>query len=307
MPEALPIILCEDRLPHSAANQLHQALLTTLAAWPAVHVKVLPHLYDLAPEGPGVAYLRALAGDMLILGWLYPRAAYWILDANGIAGRMGHTTFFPDDELTPAIGGGARSPSDRTIWCLDLRPHQDAAPLLGEIERIVVARGGAPRPAELVAATGNGQTRLDEKTRPRWYPVVDRHRCHNCLECLNFCLFGVFGLGPRGELLVEQPDACRNGCPACARVCPAGAIVFPSHADAAIAGDPRAAVGAGQGELPPWLRAATPAEVAAAERAAALGPSHPSPTPPPAPRPAAPSPPKDDLDGLVDQLDGEDL
>ena len=38
------------------------------------------------------------------------------------------------------------------------------------------------------------------------------------------------------QILVEQPDNCRKGCPACSRVCPENAIVFPQHKTPAIAG-----------------------------------------------------------------------
>ena len=38
------------------------------------------------------------------------------------------------------------------------------------------------------------------------------------------------------NILVEQPDNCRKGCPACSRVCPANAIIFPQHKAPAIAG-----------------------------------------------------------------------
>jgi ferredoxin len=54
---------------------------------------------------------------------------------------------------------------------------------------------------------------------------------------LNFCLFGVYGLDESQRLFVEQPDACRDGCPACSRICPSQAIMFPQHSDARIAGD----------------------------------------------------------------------
>ena len=236
-PSPLAVVLCQDRVPHAAETQLRDALLAQLGGWSGVTVRVLPHLYDLAPDGSGVAHLRAIKGDMLVLGWLYPRAAYWILDANEVRGRLGHSTFFPDEELQAGVVPSQHPGPlpDRTIWCLDLRPHHEPARLLGEIERIVVERSGPPRPqAPLVGV--NGVTQIAETPRTRWYPVVDRGRCQTCMECMNFCLFGVFGLDTAGKLLVEQPDACRNGCPACARVCPSGAIMFPEHENQAIAG-----------------------------------------------------------------------
>ena len=73
----------------------------------------------------------------------------------------------------------------------------------------------------------------------RWYPVIDYQVCQNCLECVNFCLFGVYTIGEGHAPLVEQPDQCRDGCPACSRVCPAGAILFPEYDDPVISGRQR--------------------------------------------------------------------
>ncbi len=40
---------------------------------------------------------------------------------------------------------------------------------------------------------------------------------------------------------MEQPDNCRQGCPACSRVCPENAIIFPQHKTPTIAGSPEVA------------------------------------------------------------------
>ena len=71
---------------------------------------------------------------------------------------------------------------------------------------------------------------------PRWYPIIDDSKCSACLECVNYCLFGVYAIGNDSRPFVDQPDACRDGCPACARVCPSQAIMFPLYEDRGIAG-----------------------------------------------------------------------
>ena len=218
---------------------------------PGVDVAVLPHLYDLAVDGPAVEYLRSIEGDLIVAASLYARTVFWLLDAAEVKGRRGWSSFDTDEETNASSATPAEPREDvpdRTIWCIDVRPHKqdgsllEKGALLEEIERIVASRGDQPTATagenEKLAVSVPRCQRHDESVTFRWYPVVDYDRCVNCLECLNFCLFGVFGVDASGRLLVEQPDACRDGCPACARVCPSGAIMFPRHDDRAMAGYP---------------------------------------------------------------------
>ena len=84
--------------------------------------------------------------------------------------------------------------------------------------------------------TGGRVEFLDDTPKPRWYPIIDVSQCTACLECVNYCLFGVYAIGSDSRPFVDQPDACRDGCPACARVCPSKAIMFPLYEDRTIAG-----------------------------------------------------------------------
>ena len=70
-----------------------------------------------------------------------------------------------------------------------------------------------------------------------WFPVIDPDRCTNCDQCRNFCLFDVYGKTDGGDIRVENPSACKPGCPACARICPAAAIIFPKYGNSPINGD----------------------------------------------------------------------
>ena len=160
----------------------------------------------------------------------------------------------------------------RRIYCLDLRAYPKAKIYIDEIELIAGELqtpthdlmqwiDGNPKPEQLERYLGeevsseqkaeNGhsvdasQLRIadspniiDEDSMRRWYPVIDFSRCTNCLECIDFCLFGVYGIDGQETILVEQPDNCRQGCPACSRVCPENAIIFPHHKTPTIAGSP---------------------------------------------------------------------
>jgi len=234
MSNLLNIVVSEARTDDPAGHQLSQELARRLAELPQTRVAIVPHLYDLPADGPAIRHLQQIAGDLLVFSWLYPRAAFWVLDANQVSGQMGRTPFVPQEELEPAAGQGRAGEPRRTIWCIDLRAGETVEPYLDETRRILCETG---RTAAGDALPNAVPLRVEEETACRWYPVVDRHRCAGCLECLNFCLFGVYGLDESQHLFVEQPDACRDGCPACSRICPSQAIMFPQHSDARIAGD----------------------------------------------------------------------
>ncbi|MCG8449255.1 MAG: ferredoxin family protein, partial [Pirellulales bacterium] len=149
----------------------------------------------------------------------------------------------------------------RHIYCLDLRAYDAASVYLAEVERIADELqtptaeltqwiNGTPKPQQMERYLGKEEmaesrelsakspTVIDEDAARRWYPVIDFSRCTNCLECIDFCLFGVYGIDAQETILVEQPDNCRQGCPACSRVCPENAIIFPQHKTPTIAGSP---------------------------------------------------------------------
>ncbi len=180
----------------------------------------------------------------------------------------------PDDELEDKERVIDRLDlPQRKIYCLDLRAYDASTVFLEEVRRIAgelststveLTRwiNGNPKPEQMQRYLGkeeggqrnaeNGDVPspqpptpspsspivIDEDPSRRWYPVIDFGRCTNCLECIDFCLFGVYGIDGQETILVEQPDNCRQGCPACSRVCPENAIIFPQHKTPTIAGSP---------------------------------------------------------------------
>jgi Pyruvate/2-oxoacid:ferredoxin oxidoreductase delta subunit len=153
--------------------------------------------------------------------------------------------------------------------------------------------------------------RIDEDTARRWYPVIDYSRCTNCLECIDFCLFGVYGVDRFDTILVEQPDNCRKGCPACSRVCPENAIIFPQHKTPAIAGSPVGEAGSFKIDLSKLFGAPDALEVAVLERDVelvavgrdAVGMQ----VGIPKRQTHSATGPRDELDALIDELDGLSL
>jgi NAD-dependent dihydropyrimidine dehydrogenase PreA subunit len=245
MTRRVHLIVSRGQTLHPDRRTLEDQLISQFADDGRCQLLVVPHLYDLKSDGPSVAALREIADDVIVLTWLVPRAAFWILDRFGIRGRFEQTEV-DDEELSgraaPQLAKvderGADGPGSpqRRIVCLDLRSYAAVQPASAAIRQMLAEFGdrntGIPEPSPAVR-------QIDESVKRRWYPVIDFSRCTNCLECLDFCLFGVYSVDEAGQVFVELPDQCRKGCPACSRVCPEQAIMFPQHKLPAIAGELR--------------------------------------------------------------------
>ena len=184
--------------------------------------------------------------------------------------------------------------------------HSPAESRDGDLGRWI---GGEPAPEQL-ARFQEPKEFLDPTDR-RWNPVIDFSRCTNCMECIDFCLFGVYGVDAADRILVEQPDNCKKGCPACSRVCPEHAIIFPMHKTPEIAGAPGEKLGGLKIDLSKLFGGGSALEIAAQERDTelvkdgrdAVGLSVGIPKRQAGKVAAA----KDQLDGLIDQLDELEL
>ena len=77
----------QSRNPEKRA--IEQQLIDAATAFDGVDVLVVPHLYDLPRSGETYERLAAVEGDMIVASWIYPRAAHWVLDRNGIQGQVG--------------------------------------------------------------------------------------------------------------------------------------------------------------------------------------------------------------------------
>jgi NAD-dependent dihydropyrimidine dehydrogenase PreA subunit len=259
----LTVVLSQAPGKHPAKRSLEENIAAALIMEPGLDVSIVPNLYDLGPDHTGRMYLEGVAGDLCVLTWHFPRAAFWLLDRIGVKGHEGQSQLKPpaedeDEEIEEApelpkgIGSAGGVP-DRHIYCLDLRDFNTADPYVAEVRRIAAecrertpTTVGASQVVQLgVLAKANGHASaaftpeaLLATPDRRWYPVIDYSRCTNCLECLDFCLFGVYGVDSMERILVENQDSCKKGCPACSRVCPEQAIMFPEYKSAAIAGAP---------------------------------------------------------------------
>lgn len=330
----LTVVLSQAQGRHPAKRALEESLAAALIMEPGLDVSIVPYLYDLDAEHTGRLFLESIAGDMVVLAWMFPRAAFWLLDRDNIKGHFGETLLTPpsdeDDsgeKPPPARGIGSLAVPDRHIYCLDLRDHSGHEPYVNEVRRIAAEcreRHDAKQRSTAPALVQLGMNGLAKESRVafaadelmktperRWYPVIDYSRCTNCMECIDFCLFGVYGIDGHERILVENQDECKKGCPACSRVCPEHAIIFPEYKSPAIAGAPVGAIGSLKIDLTKLFGGGDALAIAAQERDRelvadgrdAVGMTVGIPK-----RQADRSQaPKDDLDTLMDSLDSLEL
>lgn len=262
----LTVVISQGQSKNPKQRQLEEEIAMQLLLAGGVEVSLVPHLYDLTADHTGTLFLKSVPGDLIVLSWLYPRGARWVLDRQNVRGKEGVTLLSSEDDADEHEEGdepanpdaiGALDVPDRKIYCIDLRVHTEATPYLEEIQRIVEEEVqetvdllswiiGEPNAEQLKRYLASQpihglpaqlpSPQDDDAPKRRWYPVIDYSRCTNCMECIDFCLFGVYGVDSLDRILVEAQDNCKKGCPACSRVCPANAIIFPQHKTPAIAG-----------------------------------------------------------------------
>jgi NAD-dependent dihydropyrimidine dehydrogenase PreA subunit len=144
----LTVVLSQAPGKHPAKRSLEESVVAALIMEPGLEVSVVPNLYDLGPDHTGRLFLDSVKGDLVILSWHYPRAAFWLLDRDGIKGHPGEVLLKPPsnedeeeagnepaEDRPPAIGASGSLP-DRHIYCLDLRDFNKAEPYLDEVRRI---------------------------------------------------------------------------------------------------------------------------------------------------------------------------
>ncbi len=150
MARRLSVVVSQGQSQNPVKRALEEDVVTSLMIEPGVDVTVVPHLYDLSPDGTGVLALSGVQGDMVVVSWLYERAARWTLDRNGVRGQVGFTELATRDEDDdegeedhPSSNGEAvsrvvdtREVPQRKIYCLELQNDTTAEDVLLEVRRI---------------------------------------------------------------------------------------------------------------------------------------------------------------------------
>jgi Pyruvate/2-oxoacid:ferredoxin oxidoreductase delta subunit len=140
----LTVVLSQAQGKNPAKRALEEAVTAALILEPGLDVSIVPYLYDLDPQHTGRLFLESVKGDMVVLAWMYPRAAFWLLDRDGIKGNLGESQLKARDgdededneEPEPPKGIGAGEVPDRFIYCIDLRDADGHQAYIEEVRRI---------------------------------------------------------------------------------------------------------------------------------------------------------------------------
>src|SRR5690349_7295824 len=102
--QRLTVVLSQAQGKNPAKRALEESIAAALILEPGLDVSIIPYLYDLGPDHTGRLFLESVKGDMVVLSWLFPRAAFWLLDRIGVKGHFGESQLKPpadaDEEET---------------------------------------------------------------------------------------------------------------------------------------------------------------------------------------------------------------
>ena len=94
----ITVVLSQGQGKNPAKRSLEESVAAALIMEPGLDVCIVPHLYDLDENHTGRMFLDGVRGDMVVLAWLFPRAAFWVLDRDGIKGHFGENQIAVKDE-----------------------------------------------------------------------------------------------------------------------------------------------------------------------------------------------------------------
>ena len=148
MPKRLTVVVSQGQSNNPAKRKLEEDIVAALLFEPGVEVTIVPHLYDLKSDGPGMMGLQAITTDFVVLSWLYERATRWTLDRNNIRGQAGTSLLVhesdddeddlldePEEEDKLRVIDNRPVPK-RMIFCVDLRVSNQVQDYVDEVKRI---------------------------------------------------------------------------------------------------------------------------------------------------------------------------
>lgn len=143
--QRLTVVLSQAQGKHPVKQGLEESIVAALLMESGLEVSVVPYLYDIDANHTARLFLESITGDVVVLSWIFPRAAFWVLDRDGIKGHFGETLLKPADddddeedleEEEEPQGIGTLDVPDRHIYCIDLRNSNKHTDFIEEVRRI---------------------------------------------------------------------------------------------------------------------------------------------------------------------------
>ena len=151
MANRISVVVSQSPSKNPAKRNLEEDIVAGLLFESGIDVTIVPNLYDIKPDSTGMLALSSISGNVVVISWLFERAAHWILDRHGIHGHVGEVLLKNDDEedVEELEDDESESSDDekervinsrqvpnRKIYCLDLKISNKAAEFIDEVKRI---------------------------------------------------------------------------------------------------------------------------------------------------------------------------
>src|SRR5687767_9470866 len=94
----ITVVISQHQGANAVKRNLEEEVAAALIMSPDVELSIVRHVYDMSADHTGLLFLRRVPGHLVILSWLYPRAARWILDRQGVRGLDGVTLLKSGEE-----------------------------------------------------------------------------------------------------------------------------------------------------------------------------------------------------------------
>lgn len=264
MSKRLNVIISQSQSKNPVKRKLEEDIVTALLDEKGIDVTIVPHLYDIKPDSPGMLALQNIQGNMVVCAWLFERPIHWVLDRNNICGHVGEvllTTADEDDEEEEEKTEDEekdrvvdnRTIPNRKIYALDFRASTKPREFVSELKRIqqenavqvvtlgditgavaqvpgsAVERNESPTNDTALAADGNG---LDQPSVLNRFEEKGGRRWYpvidysRCTNCMECIDFCLFGVYGVDRIDTILVEQPDN----CRKGCPACSRVCPENA-----------------------------------------------------------------------------
>ena len=148
----LLVVVSQGQSRNPEKRELEETIATIAAALPNTTSMVVPNLYDLAADSQSVDKMRNWSGPIVILSWLFDRAAFWVLDRNEIRGQLAEVLLLNPDLLNDDEDDDDQEKEDekaadrvtsisarppRNIYSIDMRASGSGDAFEAEFRRIL--------------------------------------------------------------------------------------------------------------------------------------------------------------------------